>query len=267
MSLSVIPATLDSIRVLRERYCTETGGQVVHDSLHRRRGWTNSYLLLCDGVAVGYGSVAVAGPWAGKVTVFEFYVVPGHRPRAFDLFERFLRLTQTDSFEVQTSGDLLTTLIHTHGENLESEKLVFRDQVTTALAVPDAVLRRTNTLGESRAHFLARDGSSEWCLELDGQVAATGGIAFHYNHPYGDVYMNVEERFRRRGLGAYLVQELKRVAYELGAVPGARCDPANVASRRTLLKAGFAPAGHILIGTLKRRPVSSAPFAPAASRP
>jgi GNAT superfamily N-acetyltransferase len=87
-------------------------------------------------------------------------------------------------------------------------------------------------------------------LESDGKTAARGGILFHYNRPYGDVYMEVAEPFQRRGLGSYLVQELKRISYELGAVPCARCNPTNVASRRTLAKAGFAPFAHILTGTL-----------------
>ena len=46
------------------------------------------------------------------------------------------------------------------------------------------------------------------------------------------------------------MQELKRVAYELGAIPAARCSPDNVASRRTLQKAGFVPFAHMLVGTL-----------------
>ncbi|MCX6956316.1 MAG: GNAT family N-acetyltransferase [Verrucomicrobia bacterium] len=191
--------------------------------------------------------------------------MPRHRPRAFDLFERFAKASRADSFEVQTNGELLTVMLHTYGGDLESEKVVFRDQVTTALPSPGAVLRRTNSLKESRDHFQRRDGSSEWSLELEGAIVATGGIAFHYNPPYGDLYMHVAEPFRRRGLGAYLVQELKRVAYELGCVPGARCDPANLASRRTLLRAGFAPCGHILIGSLNLR-ASSAPFAPSTPR-
>ena len=78
------------------------------------------------------------------------------------------------------------------------------------------------------------------------ETVATGGILFHYNEPYGDIYMEVVERFRRRGLGAFLVQELKPVAYGLGSIPGARCDPDNVASRMTLQKAGFVPYAHIL---------------------
>lgn len=265
MSLSIAPASLEDIVPLRDRFRAEAAGQVVHDSLLRRRGWTIPHLLLCDGAPVGYGAVAVAGPWTGKCTVFEFYVVPEHRPRAFDLFERFAKASHADSFEVQTSSELLTIMLHTYGGELESEKIVFRDQVTTGLPSQGAVLRRVTSATDSRAHFELRDGSSEWSLELDGAVVATGGLAFHYNPPYGDVYMNVTEPFRRRGLGAYFVQELKRLAYELGAIPGARCDPANVASRKTLLKAGFAPSGHILIGPLNLR-ASSAPFAPLTPR-
>ena len=81
-------------------------------------------------------------------------------------------------------------------------------------------------------------------------VAATGDILFHYNRPYGDIYMSVAETFRRRGLGTYLVQELKRVCYEGGSVPAARCNPKNIASRKTLQKAGFVPCGHILNGAV-----------------
>jgi GNAT superfamily N-acetyltransferase len=87
-------------------------------------------------------------------------------------------------------------------------------------------------------------------LDADGVVAATGGILYHYNRPYGDVYMEVAEPFRLRGCGSYLVQESKRVCYELGSAPCARCDTENVASRKTLQKAGFVPCAHILTGRL-----------------
>jgi hypothetical protein len=46
------------------------------------------------------------------------------------------------------------------------------------------------------------------------------------------------------------VQELKRLAYQLGAIPCARCNPTNIASRRTLQKAGFVPYAHILDGVI-----------------
>jgi ribosomal protein S18 acetylase RimI-like enzyme len=60
--------------------------------------------------------------------------------------------------------------------------------------------------------------------------------------------MEVAEPYRRQGYGSYLVQELKRVAYERGSVPAARCNVRNTASRGTLQKAGFVACARILSG-------------------
>ena len=99
--------------------------------------------------------------------------------------------------------------------------------------------------------FLTRwSRSGIGCWRLKAKIAATGGILFHYNRPYGDIYMEVAEPFRKRGLGCYLVQELKRVCYEQGSVPAARCSLTNIASRKTLQKAGFVPCGHLLTGSV-----------------
>jgi RimJ/RimL family protein N-acetyltransferase len=67
---------------------------------------------------------------------------------------------------------------------------------------------------------------------------------------YGDIWMEVAEAFRGRGFGTYLVQELKRICREGGHVAFARCNTGNVASRRTLQKAGFVPCAHLLHGKL-----------------
>jgi hypothetical protein len=48
------------------------------------------------------------------------------------------------------------------------------------------------------------------------------------------------------------VQELKRLTYELGSIPAARCGVDNHVSRKTLQKAGFVPYAHILNGSIVR---------------
>jgi GNAT superfamily N-acetyltransferase len=95
------------------------------------------------------------------------------------------------------------------------------------------------------------DGGAKWLLQLGDEIVGTGGILYHYNRPYGDIFMAIAEPFRRRDLGAFLVQELKRVCYEQGSVPAARCNVDNTASQLTLQKAGFVPCGNIVTGTLK----------------
>lgn len=250
MQITTKSASAQDVLPLRARLREEVNSQIVHDSIHRRPGWTKSWLLELDGAAVGFGSIAIAGPWKDKPTVFEFYVLPAHRDRAFDLFEAFLAASEARFLEMQTNEPLAVAMTHTYGREIISEKIVFQDKITTALPSQGATLRRVTSEEETRQNMAARGGSCDWVLELDGAEIGKGGIAFHYNPPYADVYMGIDEAFRRRGLGSYLVQELKRECYQLGAVPGARCNVGNTLSRKTLQKAGFVPCGHILIGAI-----------------
>ncbi len=241
----------EEVLPLRRRHRQEMNCQIVLDSIHRREGWTLSYLLESDGITAGFGSVAIGGPWTNRPTVFEFYVLPKHRQRAFILFEAFLRASGAQFFEIQTNDVLPTLMALTYGRDTVSEKIVFDDKVTTTLPENGAILRQLTSEEEVRLCLERGQGGGEWLLEVDGNVAATGGVMFHYNRPYGDIYMEVTEPFRQRGLGSYLVQELKRVCYEFGATPCARCDTANIASRQTLQRAGLVPCAHILIGSIE----------------
>jgi GNAT superfamily N-acetyltransferase len=250
MAISVRRAECSEITSLRDEFRREMNGQIVHDSIHDRVGWTLEYLLVDTDLAIGYGSVAVAGPWHGRPTVYEFYVVPERRSTAFGLFEAFLAASRPHAYEVQSSDVLTTVLCLTFAREIGTEKVVFRDHTTTELPANGVTLRRVTPEDDILAAIAERAGGGEWVAELDGVVVGTGGILFHYNVPYGDVYMDVVESHRRRGIGAYLVQELKRHCYELGATPAARCAPSNAGSRRTLQKAGFVPYAHILFGSL-----------------
>ena len=225
--------------------------QIVHDSIHLRTGWTTTYALAVDDTNAGFGTIAIGGPWTGNPTIFEFYVMPAHRGSAFQLFERFLAASGATSMEIQSNDALLVVMLHTYARDIRSEKIVFRDGVTTALASNGAVLESMTSEEDARRAIEARQGGPEWRLRLGSEIVATGGILFHYNRPYGDIYMDVAEPFRRRGFGAYLVQELKRAAYVLGSIPGARCSPDNIASRLTLQKAGFVPYAHMLNGAIR----------------
>src|SRR5436190_380116 len=250
MELSAKAADVQDILAWRDMYRLEMGCQIIHDSLHSRKGWTEPYLLIAGGVSVGYGSIAVGGPWKGKPTVFEWYVVPQYRSHLFDLFGALLKACGAAAIETQSNDSLLTVMLHTFAQTVASESILFHDKLTTFLSPPGAIVRRASP--EDAAQLLSHelDSEADWVVEVESKVAAAGGVLFHYNRPYGDIYMKVAEPFRRRGLGSYLVPELKRVCYEQGSVPAARCNPANIASRKTLQKAGFVPCGHILSGSV-----------------
>ena len=105
--------------------------------------------------------------------------------------------------------------------------------------LPGVTFRKVAESDRDRIFPHKLEGVGDWLLEADGEIVATGGVYTHYNPPYGDISMEVDERLWRRGYGSYLVQELKRKCYEMGRIPAARC---NVANR------GF--AGHVAEGGL-----------------
>jgi GNAT superfamily N-acetyltransferase len=253
-SIAVRQVTLSDIAPMRDAFRAEMNCQIVHDSIHHRRGWTIEYSLAERDRVVGYASVAVAGPWRDKPTFYELYVIPDRRLRAYALFEAFLASVQPMAYEVQSSDALTTTIALTFARDIATERVVFRDDATTTRVLPGASLRCVTPTEEIQTAIAERQGGGEWLLEVDGTAVGKGGILFHYNRPYGDVYMEVDEEFRRRGFGGYLVQELKRLCYELGAIPAARCDPTNTASQRTLQAAGLLPYAHILIGSFQQAP-------------
>jgi GNAT superfamily N-acetyltransferase len=248
IELSAKAVDLGGVLPWRDLYRLEMGCQIIHESIHSRPHWTQEYALFAGGTPVGYGSVAIGGPWEGKPTVYEFYLLPPHRLHAFELFRALLTVSGAAMINVQTNDSLMTVMLHTFGQDVTNESVLFHDQLTTALSPAGAMFRAALATDVPDVP----DDQLKWhgVVEVDGTVAATGGILFHYNRPYGDIYMDVAEPFRRRGFGSFLVQELKRVCYEGGNIPAARCSPANVASRRTLQKAGFVPCGNILNGSV-----------------
>lgn len=250
MLLSAELTTLPEVTPWRELYRQEMNCQVICDSLHPRPGWCQEYWLLRDGERVGYGSVVLGGPWKDKPTLFEFYVLPQRRGEIFALFETLLAATGVRLLHGQSNDPLFMPMLLTYAKEVTVEAILYDDRLTTALAPLGCTFRAVTPEDAARSTPGRKIEEGEWLIEFEGQIAATGGILYHYNRPYGDIYMGVAEPFRRRGFGSYLVQELKRVCYSLGNRPAARCNVTNVASRRTLQKAGFVPCGNMVDGRI-----------------
>jgi GNAT superfamily N-acetyltransferase len=249
MEFSAELVALEEILAWRRLYQEEMKCQIIHDSIHSRPGWSLEYRLKAGDSAVGYGSIAVSGPWKERPTIYEFYAEPPYRMRIFDVFLALVQTSRATAIETQSNDRLLTVMLHTFAKSVICESILFEDLTPTTYSPADAVFRRATPADglDIRPDQLPSHG----VVEIGGKVAATGGILFHYNRPYGDIYMEVKEPYRRRGLGTYLVQELKRVCYQGGSIPSARCNPSNTGSRKTLQKAGFAPCGNILSGALE----------------
>jgi GNAT superfamily N-acetyltransferase len=91
-------------------------------------------------------------------------------------------------------------------------------------------------------------------LEDEDGVAGIGAILHGYNPTFASVGMVVMKRARRRSYGSYLIEELKREAYDMGKIPRADCDPRNTGFRATLLRAGFLVNARALRGSFADDP-------------
>jgi GNAT superfamily N-acetyltransferase len=247
-TIDVSRVPLDAIAGLREEYRREMNCQIVHDCWHAR-GFTYSYLFRLADEVVGYGSVGGVPP-APKAIVKEFFVLPRHRAAALPLFRLLVAVSAAKTIETQTNDVLLSLMLHDCASDLASDTILFSDAVTTSHEAPGVTLRPLTGADRASVFRHTVEPIGDWGLESDHEVVATGGVFFHYNPPYGDVYMEVAEPFRRRGFGTYLVQELKRICRETGHLPAARCGTDNLASRSTLQRAGMFPCGRIVRGRI-----------------
>jgi GNAT superfamily N-acetyltransferase len=227
------------VEAMRELYRQEANCQIIHDSF-LRRGLAEPYLILLDDRPAGYGAVGNRYP---KNRVTEFYTLPRARRQALPMFRELLAVSQARTVEAQTNMALMLSMLYDVSKNVTIENIIFQDAYITDLPNPGGVFRQATTSD--------RDAENQWVVEVDGVIAAKGGFLCHYNPPYGDVFMETAEPFRRQGYGSYLVQEIKRVCCEAGKKPAARCNPTNYASRRTLEKAGFLPCGRMLAGKVR----------------
>lgn len=250
MTIDLRITQLDEIAPFREQYRKEMNCQIIHDSIHGRPGWTREYALVLGGTLAGYGSVAVGGPWQENPALYEFYVVPEHRMCIFDLFGSLLAVCGAKIIETQSNDRLLPVMLHTFGRNLRAESILFEDAFKTQHEPSGAEFRAATADDTEALRSYALDDGAGWVVTVNGQIAGAGGVLYHYNWPYGDVYMKIAEPFRRRGLGAYLVQQLKAACRANSRIPAARCNVQNLASRKTLQRAGFVPCGNILAGDL-----------------
>jgi GNAT superfamily N-acetyltransferase len=248
MTIDISPVPLEAVLPLRELYRREMNCQIIHDSLPGR-GFGNMFLIRADGRVAGYGFV-MGYRGEPKDLIREFYLLPIYRRSALLTFRRLIETSRARRIETQTNDILLTLMLYDCATGITSDRVLFHDALTTNFAVPGAAFREVTAADQEKIFEHKVEPTGEWLVEHDGDIVATGGIACHYNPPYGDIYMEVGEPFRRQGYGSYLVQELKRVCYEMGKVPAARCDASNTASRATLQKAGLLPCARILSGHL-----------------
>lgn len=235
------------VEPLRQLYRHEAHCQIIHDSA-LPRGFADAYLIHIHGRIAGYGGV-----WTkyDPGRLFEFYSLPAYRALARPMFESLLAASNATQLEAQTNMPRMFELFNAYALNVVEEKILFEDTRCTSLHCHDAQLRKATPDDAARIFEHQDEPVGDWVIESASEIVATGGFYCHYNPPYADIFMEVAASARGKGYGSFLVQELKRVCYESGKKPAARCSPTNIASRRTMEKAGLAVAGKLLVGAVR----------------
>ena len=239
IDIAVREAEYAEIEPLRALYRKEADCQIVRDSI-LRRGLADPYLILVGGRVAGY-----AGVWNQyhEHRLMEFHTLAERRDEALAMFREVLRVSRVTHVEAQTNMPSMAAMLYECATDILEEHILFDDGPTTHLNCPGAVFRRRKDADE--------EPEGEWVIERNDTVLAAGGVLYHYNPPYGDVYMEVVADARRQGVGSYLVQELRRICHEGGKRPAARCNPDNEASRRTLERGGLSICGRLMVGEVR----------------
>lgn len=248
MEIRTTRSSAAAIATLREAYLRQLECQMVHYSFIGR-GLSDVYVATAGGHQVGYAAISNR---YDKGRLNEFFVIPDYRKEAPAIFRELLKASGAAHIEAQTNSALPLEMLREFGTNERVEKLLFGDGPSTALSSPEGSAFRERRESDGPGMFgQPEEVAAQWVVEAAGDIVAAGGFLTHYNPPYGDLFMETSERARRRGFGGFLVQELRRVCREAGRIPAGRCDPANEASRKTLLKGGMRICGELLVAEVR----------------
>ena len=244
METKVIPTGLKDIEALRILFLQENHFQFVHNKCHLY-GWADCYACKVDDILVGYGAVWGQSKREDRDAIFEFYIIQPYRKLADAFFKQLHTVSGAVYIECQSNEPLLSSMLYQYAQNINAEAILFEDHFRTDFSIPGVIFQKKETEAHDRSDDCA------YVLQYNNEVAATGGLMLNYNMPYADIYYEVNESYRQKGLGTLMVQELKKAAYEMGRVPVARCNTRNIISKYTLLKTGFTVCGCILKGAIQ----------------
>jgi len=244
MDFKIIKTDLSSISQLRTLFLWESNFQFTYNKCHENN-WADTWLFTVNGQKAGYGAIWGSEKREDRDSIFEFYLTRPFRKLTNLFFEEFTAVSNAKFIECQSNDKLLCSMLYEYAPNINAEAILFEDDLQTNLTLPDVIFYR-----ESSANHNSND-VGDYFLKKNGEVVASGGFMLNYNKPYADVYMEVKEPFRKMGFGSFIVQELKKEIYLVDRIPSARCNTDNLASKATLLKAGFKICGARLKGVLK----------------
>jgi RimJ/RimL family protein N-acetyltransferase len=244
MEIKIIKSGLEEIQSFRVLFLHENNFQFIYNKCHTY-GWADTYSFFIADTKIGYGAVWGKDKREDRDAIFEFYIINPYRKFANIIFGKFHTACGAPFIECQSNDLLLSEMLYEHAQNINAEAILFKDHFQTNFSIANTVLQKK--ISEKNDH----QDDRKYILKQNNEEVANGGLMLNYNMPYADIYYEVKEKFRQKGFGTLMVQELKNEAYKMGRVPAARCNIDNNISKSALLKAGFIICGYRLNGEIK----------------
>jgi hypothetical protein len=119
------------------------------------------------------------------------------RRKSSELFRVLLAASGAGYIECQSNDLLLSSMLYESSPSVSADTVLFEDHTATEHIVPGAAVRPRRSDDKIFEHKAEPVGN--YVVELDGEVAATGGFLLHYNPPFADLHMEALGRLPPQG--------------------------------------------------------------------
>jgi len=192
--------------------------------------------------------------------LLRFHLLENYLDRAQEIFQQIISTHNIQHALASTIEPLYFSLCLDVQKNTTPHSYLFRDNQPRELSsgLSKSLFRkaeRRELAGIVRFYQANTEGPGEWIepflnarlqreelfVLYDQQtLVATGEcIPSQKQPPYADLGMVVARSYRGRGVGSFLLTQLKKHCYEMGWKPICSCEASNRASKRAIEKAGF----------------------------
>lgn len=195
----------------------------------------------------------------GKI-ILEYYLEKKYLHLQTQIFLHLIQSKAITSAWVKTFDPLLLKMAHMFGQKNSVIGFLFRDSNSTDLKLKSDLVFKKASLkdmdlveafkwdffeSQEELEYFFNEGT--YLFYLKDEFVGIGTIMnIHKYKPFCDIGMCVKPEFRKMGLGAQIVLQLKNHCFKKNLKPICGCAFENVASRKTLEKAGFI-SRHVLL--------------------
>lgn len=221
-------------------------------------GNSQGYAIIYEGKKAGHFFVD------SEKALVQFYILPDYFIYAPKIFEYVISSDIVESAAVSTKETEFLALCLDYQKSISTDCYLFTDSkkiryeldgfkdVSFRLAKVndiEAIKTKCDPAFEGYYEDLIRNDELFVLYSVDILLGIGEFRIIKSNERYGDIGMIVAEEYRKKGVGTYIITQLKEHCYRNNLKPIACCNIKNIASKNTLEKSGFISRHRIVYAT------------------